>query len=488
MRRAAILAVLAALGAAAPARGGVIEVRGNELHFDAGAGESNAVTVRLARDGIHVADAGAPLAFGTGCARSLWSRGEAVCHGEIARALFELRGGDDSLGLPVALPATVLGGDGNDTIFGGVRVVGGAGDDRLLVASDGPGTQARDLEGDSGDDVLQGGAGPDELRGGPGADRLDGGAGPDALDGGTGPDEMRGGAPAWDPGTELGSFALDRVTYADRRPGVQVTLDGRANDGEAHEGDLVADDVEQVEGGAGDDLLVGGSGRTVLLGGPGNDVIDGGAGADRLDGGEGTDAISYAARTAPVQVDLRGGPAGEAGEQDAIAGFEAVIGGQGADRLVGSDAQDVLDGRGGADELTCLGGYDVAITADGDAASPSCEVLTPFAPASFVPRTLLAVRGRVLVPVACPEDAARSCATRAELRRGGRLIGRSSRVIVRPGRQRTVHMTLAVVLPDGFSSARLSLYPLPQRPLAVRIRHVGAGSAPDPPAAGARRR
>ena len=84
----------------------------------------------------------------------------------------------------------------------------------------------------------------------------------------------------------------DRADYGARTGGVTVTLDALADDGEAGEGDLVADDVEEVAGGAGDDVLRGSDGPNVLSGGPGADRIDGAGGDDVISGGVGNDELT----------------------------------------------------------------------------------------------------------------------------------------------------------------------------------------------------
>ena len=76
----------------------------------------------------------------------------------------------------VNVAATLMGGNGGDTLTGG-----SAGDT---------------LDGGNGKDVLAGGAGDDTLLGGNGRDVLDGGAGIDSLDGGRARDAMTGGADA----------------------------------------------------------------------------------------------------------------------------------------------------------------------------------------------------------------------------------------------------------------------------------------------------
>ena len=74
-------------------------------------------------------------------------------------------------------PVVLLGGAGNDLLFGG------GGDDVL----DG-GKGADILFGGFGNDRLDGGAGADRVRGGGGDDSLSGGAGTDAITGGDGTD------------------------------------------------------------------------------------------------------------------------------------------------------------------------------------------------------------------------------------------------------------------------------------------------------------
>ncbi len=58
--------------------------------------------------------------------------------------------------------------------------------------------------------------------------------------------------------------------------------------------------------------------------------VDGGRGDDRLRGG----AVTYADRTAPVEVDLRAGAGGQAGEHDVLIDIDGVTGGSGDDLIV----------------------------------------------------------------------------------------------------------------------------------------------------------
>src|SRR5436190_1498737 len=73
----------------------------------------------------------------------------------------------------------------------------------------------------------------------------------------------------------------------------------------------------------------------------------------QIDLGDDSDTLDYSDRTAPVFADLGStdGVDGEQGEQDKAIDFERVRGGDGNDRLTGSDAINVLSGGPGDDRL-----------------------------------------------------------------------------------------------------------------------------------------
>lgn len=197
---------------------------------------------------------------------------------------------------------TISGGDGGDTLTGADGDDALAGDDGNDSLSGSGGTDT--LDGGAGGDTLSGGAGidtlnggdgddwlngsevglvggdsDDKLRGGPGADVLLGGPGDDWLDGGLGPDQIN------------GEDGRDTLSYEERASSVTVTLNGRADDGEAGEGDNVGHDVEIVLGGTLWDTLMGDGSANTLRGGLGEDFVNGNAGIDTLDGGAGSDLI-----------------------------------------------------------------------------------------------------------------------------------------------------------------------------------------------------
>ncbi|HEX3762077.1 MAG TPA: hypothetical protein VHW23_25425 [Kofleriaceae bacterium] len=164
--------------------------------------------------------------------------------------------------------------------------------------------------------TLKGNDGDDTLIGSSHNDLIDGGNGNDILQGGLGDDTLIGGA------------GVDTVSYADRTNPVKVSLDAAhpwvtGQQGETGENDSIAGDIENLTGGAGNDLLRGNSSANIIHGGLGNDTIEGGAGNDSLYGDVGNDL-------------LYGG-----------AGNDMLVGGAGTDTLVGGDGDDFLDASDG---------------------------------------------------------------------------------------------------------------------------------------------
>lgn len=133
------------------------------------------------------------------------------------------------------------------------------------------------LYGGKGNDILSGGLGDDYLNGGIGNDRLYGQLGDDLMDGGKGNDQF------------MGGVGVDTVTYAPRTNPVTVNLlTGRG--GEAGETDLIYY-VENIQGGAGNDLITGDDYDNQLNGGNGNDTLIGNEGHDTLNGQAGNDNL-----------------------------------------------------------------------------------------------------------------------------------------------------------------------------------------------------
>ncbi len=137
-------------------------------------------------------------------------------------------------------------------------------------------------------------------------------------------------------------------------------------------------DVENVNGGAGNDILVGDNSGNVLNGNGGNDQISGnaasdqlnggdgddtinpGSGNDAVDGGAGTNTVDYASAGAGgvgVQVNLVTGTASGDGN-DTLAGIQNVNGSSFADSITGDDNANSLWGRGGPDHIQGKAGDD----------------------------------------------------------------------------------------------------------------------------------
>ena len=345
--------------------------------------------------------------------------GEGLCPGSFEPpappGVDHLDGGDGGDRLEGGAGRDVMdGGPGVDTLlsFGGNDVLdGGAGDD-ALSAEEGD----DELHGGEGRDILCGGDGADEEHGGPGgdevgvsftsdryscvdlgSDKLYGDDGDDTLEAGPTSGFLLGGSDLPLPGPSSsvngadllqGGQGRDTVNYAGRTAAVSVSLNGRADDGSAGEGDEVADDVEAVVGGDGDDSLSGGArpdrldggaGADALSGGGGDDALLGGvrdAGADRLAGEEGADALDGG----PGPDRLDGGPGGDklagAGGDDMLEGGvdgDALTGGPGLDELHGGPGDDDLAGAGprmvgadGDDRLVGGAGTDTLAGGPGD--------------------------------------------------------------------------------------------------------------------------
>jgi hypothetical protein len=228
------------------------------------------------------------------------------------KIVVRLGGGDDRFSktdkawdpFPGHITIASHGDDGADWLQSGDEQFGGAGNDKLEGHE---GDQV--LHGGPGDDLVKGLAGRDQVFGEEGADNVSGdgfkSASADVIDGGPGDD------------------VLDNDWVDDSQKAsapVTLTLDGRADDGRPGEGDNVTsierfkvysggtftgtdgpdhyeiepgefrtpatvtgrggndrlvgdDDVETIDGGAGDDYVEGGFNNDTLVGGPGRDTI-----------------------------------------------------------------------------------------------------------------------------------------------------------------------------------------------------------------------
>ncbi|MEW6155800.1 MAG: calcium-binding protein [Verrucomicrobiota bacterium] len=294
----------------------------------------------------------------------------------IQGAYFEGRAGDDDI-LGGSGPDVVLGQAGDDEIFGGSGtdlLIGGDGSDDIfgndqndvLVGDDAdnqmPGSIATVDSADAQGDTLNGGAGDDVILGGLGADQIDGGAdddvilgdsgviywtagvvthsqttditgSDDVLDGGTGDNVILGG---------LGSDTInaangDDIILADQG---SLTFDGTV---------LTVESLDTANGG--DDQVDAGAGNNLIIAGAGADDVNAGVGNSIVLGDNGV-----AVQTSGILTEVQ----------------STALSVDGADTIVLADGDHVIFGGAGSDEITSgqgdsavLGDNGIAIFLDG---------------------------------------------------------------------------------------------------------------------------
>ena len=169
-------------------------------------------------------------------------------------------GGGGAAGSPLARSSDIDGGADTDTLTGGRGV------DTLVGGPDGstPTVLGDTLRGGPAGDTLRGGDGRDAIFGDAGVDYLEGDAGDDDLNGGPDGDQFGYYAGSLPDGADdiSGGPDTDLLWLTARTANVIVKLDNVANDGAdvggdgtAEEADNVRSDVENVQTGAGKDLV-----------------------------------------------------------------------------------------------------------------------------------------------------------------------------------------------------------------------------------------
>ncbi len=279
----------------------------------------------------------------------------------------------------------VIAGDGNDTVISGEGnddVQGGAGDDVIDTSGSTPvsdhpvrhGDPSPDhnpnddrdfVDGGTGDDTITTGDDADTVMGGEGNDTIDSGIDDDIVDGGVGDDTITAGDGN---DTVVGGDGDDVIDTSGSTP----LSDHPAVFGDASPDGNPFDDMDFVDGGAGNDTITTGDDADRILGGTGDDIIDAGIDDDSVDGGEGNDTIIGGDGNDLVNggagddvIDTSGdNPASDYGW--ALAGLDpdsnpfddrdTVDGGEGDDVITTGDDQDVITGGAGNDEID--GGLD----------------------------------------------------------------------------------------------------------------------------------
>ena len=188
------------------------------------------------------------------------------------------------------------------------------------------------------------------ITGGAGADVLDGGVGDDTLTGGAGDDTYRVDS-SGDTTVELAGGGTDTV---------EAALASYTLGAEVERLVFTGTGTFAGTGNAGDNQIRGGTGGDTLKGLAGNDTLFGDAGNDTLDGGDGIDTADYSAFAAALTIRLGtvSAQATGAAGSDRLVGIENVIGGGGADTLVGTAGDNRLQGNAGNDSLSGAGGLD----------------------------------------------------------------------------------------------------------------------------------
>jgi Ca2+-binding RTX toxin-like protein len=151
--------------------------------------------------------------------------------------------------------------------------------------------------------------------------------------------------------------------------------------------------ADTIEAAAGDDIVCAGDGDDTISGGPGDDSISGDAGNDTVDGGSGNaDEAFYVDAPGRIRANLPKGTVTGWGV-DRLTAIEDITGSERADRLIGDDAENLLDGREGADVIR--GGADDDLL-DGDAGNDVLDGGPGFDVAlfDFAPQTITADLGR----------------------------------------------------------------------------------------------
>ncbi len=282
---------------------------------------------------------------------------------------------------------TLNGGDGDDTITGGIEA-------DLLAGGDGNDS----LDGAGADDILLGGNGRDTVLGGDGDDTLFGQGADDRLDGGSGVNDIH-----WD-GVNNGndviveSLGVNRLIIQGDDSADSYTVDPSGNQLRVSVGNasvVISDAVAEVrlmagggddtvtvtsvadvnpvlltiDGEAGDDVLTassadigrvrmrmsGGDGNDSIVGSLGNDFLNGDAGEDTISGSSGDDKITGGDGNDEITGDR------DNDEVDGGLGNDTINGGLGNDSLNGSFDDDFILGDRGHDTINGGFGNDIVV-------------------------------------------------------------------------------------------------------------------------------
>jgi Ca2+-binding RTX toxin-like protein len=254
---------------------------------------------------------------------------------------------------------TAVSGSQTDTLISIENVIGGTGNDSIA--------------GDTNVNSLTGGAGNDTLFGSVGGtgDTLDGGAGATSID-----------------TADYSSLsATQSITVSLPNTNTNTTGNGGFTVSVAGGTGVQTDtllSIENITGGAGNDIIGGDASANVIQGGDGNDTLKFSKGnitgataiGDTLNGGSGIDTADYTGALG-INVTLSGGAGqvevfvgGSVKQYDQLIGIENIIGSNSQNNITGDTAANKITGGGSADTLAGGDGND---TLDGGAGNDSLQ-------------------------------------------------------------------------------------------------------------------